>query len=355
MKLPSVIKISGLTKYYPETRRKWGLFTCTSSRNRPAVDNISLEIEQGQFFGLLGQNGAGKTTLIKMLSTLITPTSGKAEVNGYPLRKEAAIKRSIGIVSGDERSFFWRLTGRQNLEFFAALYGIKSGRTTSRVEYLLELIGLTDAGDEIFRSYSTGMKQQLSIARALINEPPVLFLDEPTKGLDPLALKRVHEFFKVQLNKKKGITILMTTHRLDEAEKLCDRIAIMHQGRILTEGTIADLRRAPGFGDRYQITAIDVRRNIAGRIERSLGGFETVFLDEDSGMIKFEIAGDGENLGKAVDLIRADGGVLIDIRHVAVSLESIYESIIYPRRQPATESPEIGEATEGDPHQVKDA
>ena len=328
MNFPCAIRISGLTKCYPTSRRRWGLFSSSSLQDRPAVENISLEVEQGEFFGLLGQNGAGKTTLIKMLSTLIIPTSGKAKVNGYDLENEVAIKKSIGIVSGDERSFFWRLTGRQNLEFFAALHNIKPKCIRPRVEYLLELIGLKEFGNEIFRSYSTGMKQRLSIARALLHEPRILFLDEPTKGLDPFALKTIHNLFKLQLSQQMKVTIFMTTHRLDEAEKLCDRIAIMHQGRIRTEGTIADLRVMLGLTDRYQFTATEVGSDIIGHIEQFPAESKIISFDPNKNIIKFEIADDGKTLGTIVDLIRNNGGVMKDIRHIAVSLESIYGAII---------------------------
>lgn len=332
-----IIRTKGLTKHYPATRRKWGIFPSFSPVARPAVDNLDLEIERGRFFGLLGQNGAGKTTLIRMLSTLVLPTSGSASINGHDLKDAGAVKRSIGVVSGDERSFFWRLTGRQNLLFFAALQDMKPRQASRRVEYLLELIGLKGFADDVFRSYSTGMKQQLSIARALIHKPPVLFLDEPTRGLDPLALKTIHDLFKVWLNQEENTTILMTTHRLDEAEKLCDRLAIMHRGRMLAEGTVAELCRIPGLEDKYSITAADITRETASRIEAAAGRPEGFFFDSASGTIRFEIPGKGAELGKVFDIVRADGGTIIDIRRVGVSLEFIYENIVRSHREQAGE------------------
>jgi ABC-2 type transport system ATP-binding protein len=178
------------------------------------------------------------------------------------------------------------------------------------------------------------MKQQLSIARALLHEPCILFLDEPTKGLDPMALKTVHNLLKVQLGQQKKITIFMTTHRLDEAEKLCDRVAIMHQGKILADGAITNLREELGLTGRYQITAVDVNRDISTGIERYFRGAKTILFDNDNNMIKFEINHNGKNLETAIDLIRSNGGTIMDIRHMPVSLESIYEAIIYSRKQP---------------------
>lgn len=335
-----IIEARGLTKYYPVTRRKWGIFPSFSTPARPAVDKLDLKIERGQFFGLLGQNGAGKTTLIRMLSTLVLPTSGSASVNGYDLKEARAVKRSIGVVSGDERSFFWRLTGRQNLLFFAALQDMRPRQAARRVDHLLEMIGLKAPADEVFRSYSTGMKQQLSIARALLHSPPVLFLDEPTKGLDPLALRVVHDLFREHLNRGENITILITTHRLDEAEKLCDRLAIMHRGRILAEGSVADLCKAPGLEDRYRITAVDVTRETASSIRKMIRGPEGFFFDDTSGTIRFEVPGDGGELGRFVDIIRGSGGVTTDIRRVGISLESVYEATVHSPGEPATNDEE---------------
>jgi ABC-2 type transport system ATP-binding protein len=149
-----------------------------------AVQDADIAVEQGELFGLLGPNGAGKTTLIKLLSTLIVPTAGTAKVNGHDLREQPKIKASIGLVTGDERSFYWRLTGRQNLEFFAGLNGFSADKAARRIDEVLEMIDLTDRAEERFQTYSTGMKQRLSLARGLLHDPPILFMDEPTKSLD---------------------------------------------------------------------------------------------------------------------------------------------------------------------------
>ncbi len=340
MKPFSIITTKGLTKYYPVTRRKWGIFPSFSTPARPAVDSLDLEIERGEFFGLLGQNGAGKTTLIRMLSTLILPTSGSARINGHDLKNLKGVKRSIGVVSGDERSFFWRLTGRQNLLFFAALEDLRPHEATRRVEDLLDLIGLTESADDVFRSYSTGMKQRLSIARALLHKPPILFLDEPTKGLDPLAMKNVHDLFRVRLNREENITIFMTTHRLDEAEKLCDRLAIMHRGRVLAEGTVAELCKVQNPGDKYRITAAGITREIVSRIEEAAGGPEGFLFDDLNGTIRFEVPGKGSDLGRAVDIVRNGGGTVIDIRLAGTSLESVYEAIVGSHQGPVDENEE---------------
>ena len=207
----------------------------------PAVDGVTLTVGSGEMFGLLGPNGAGKTTLIKMLCTLVIPTSGAAYINGFDLTQESAIKASIGLVTSDERSFYWRLSGRQNLEFFAHLHNIPDEEIKGRVQGALDTVGLGQIADNRFLTYATGMRQRLSIARALLNRPRLLFLDEPTKGLDPLATQRLHRLIREQLVDEQGITVFLTTHDLTEAEGLCDRLAIMNQGHIVACGTLDEL------------------------------------------------------------------------------------------------------------------
>jgi ABC-type multidrug transport system ATPase subunit/ABC-type multidrug transport system permease subunit len=207
----------------------------------PAVNSVTLNVRSGELFGLLGLNGAGKTTLIKILCTLVLPTSGSAQINGFDLTQESAIKASIGLVTSDERSFYWRLSGRQNLEFFARLHNIPDEDIKGRVQGVLDTVGLGSIADDRFLTYATGMRQRLSIARALLNRPRLLFLDEPTKGLDPLATQRLHSLIREQLVDDQGITVFLTTHDLTEAANLCDRLAIMNRGCIIACGTLDEL------------------------------------------------------------------------------------------------------------------
>jgi len=183
------IHTEALTKQFPAHQGWRGLLSPTTLA-APAVDRVSLQIAEGELFGLVGPNGAGKTTLIKLLATLIVPTSGAAFVHGHPLGHTRAIKASLGLVTSDERSFYWRLTGRQNLAFFAALHGLPAREIPARVTATLALMDLDGQADTRFQTYSTGMRQRLSIARALLHQPRLLFLDEPTKGLDPSATLR---------------------------------------------------------------------------------------------------------------------------------------------------------------------
>lgn len=211
--------------------------------NNLAINNVNLQIKKGETFGLIGPNGAGKTTLIKILCCLILPSQGTAQVAGYNiLRDERLVKDSIGLVSGEERSFYWRLTGRQNLSFFASLYNISSRQAKAKIESLLAFLEI-EAPDKQFQEYSTGMKQRLAIARSLLNEPKVLFMDEPTKSLDMGCAQKLRVFIRDKLVRQQKITVFFTTHNLEEAEYLCDRVALMANGQIRACGTMEETKK----------------------------------------------------------------------------------------------------------------
>ena len=207
-----------------------------------AVDDISFDVQPGELFGLLGPNGAGKTTTVKMLTTLLIPTSGTAHVLGYDVVKQAdAIRPRIGFIFGGERGLYWRLSGVDNLRYFASLYHVDPAVTNKRIPYLLELVGLSDRGQEKIEGYSRGMKQRLHVARTLLHDPEVLFLDEPTIGLDPVGARELRQVIRnLQAENK---TILLTTHYMFEADALCQRIAVIDQGRIIALDTPEALKR----------------------------------------------------------------------------------------------------------------
>ena len=216
-----------------------------------AVDHINLEIRKGELFGLLGRNGAGKTTLVKVLCTLLPPDEGAASVNGFDVvKQQMKVKQSIGtIFSVGERGFFWRLTGYDNLEFYAAINNVPRGGRKERIMEVLELVGMTEKAFEVFQKYSGGMKRKLALARALLPDPPVLLLDEPTTGLDVISSRSIREFIRNDLSKKSGKTVLYTTHYIEEAAQICDRIAIMHKGRIIALDTPEALRNKTKKGE----------------------------------------------------------------------------------------------------------
>lgn len=212
-----------------------------STREIVAVDDVSFEIREGELFGLLGPNGAGKTTTTKMLTTLLIPTSGSASVKGFDVVTDAEdVRRRIGFIFGGERGLYWRLSGIDNLRYFASLYALDPDLTRKRIDYLLDMVGLKGRGDEKVQGYSRGMKQRLHVARTLLHDPDILFLDEPTLGLDPVGAR---EFRQVILNlQSERKTILLTTHYMFEADALCDRIAIINHGRIIALDTPAGLK-----------------------------------------------------------------------------------------------------------------
>lgn len=207
-----------------------------------AVDKVNLTVREGELFGLIGPNGAGKTTLVKMLATLLWPTSGRALIKGLDTKQsEDMVKSNIGFVSGEERSFYWRLTGRQNLSFFASLGNLFGQERERRIQEVLERLDLAEAADNMVYSYSSGMKQKLSIARGLLINPAVLFLDEPTKSIDPVIAQRIKRFIRDDLVDGEGKTVVLTSHRLEEIEQLCDRFAILDHGKITFCGTVDEL------------------------------------------------------------------------------------------------------------------
>jgi ABC-2 type transport system ATP-binding protein len=213
--------------------------------NLTAADRINIKVEQGEIFGLLGPNGAGKSTIISMLCTILKPTSGNAIVNGYDLnRQPSLVRKSIGIVFQDP-SVDDRLTGRENLEMHADLYGVPKHEMRSRIDRMLELVELTDRGDDFVRNYSSGMRRRLEIARGLVHTPRVLFLDEPTIGLDPQSREHIWSYIR-ELLKIEETTIILTTHYLEEADKLCKRVAIVDHGQIVALDTPESLKEKLG-------------------------------------------------------------------------------------------------------------
>ena len=211
-------------------------------RTVTALDGLDFEVGHGRVFCLLGPNGAGKTTLIKILATLVLPDSGRAFVGGHDVAREPGpAKGAVGYAINDERSFYWRLTGRQNLEFFAELYGLRGRARGRRVDELLRIAGLDEAADLRFNSYSTGMRQMLSFARALLADAVILLVDEPTRSLDPQAADKVRSFLRDELARRQGKTVLWATHDLGEAADWADDIAVISRGRIRLSGPAGSL------------------------------------------------------------------------------------------------------------------
>ena len=234
----NAIEVNHLRRIY---RAQIGVFN-RSIKEVVAVDDISFEVKQGELFGLLGPNGAGKTTTVKMLTTLLIPSAGFANVAGVDVVKRAnEVRKQIGFIFGGERGLYWRLSGDDNLRYFASLYGIDPSVSKKRIPYLMELVGLKGRGNERVGGYSRGMKQRLHVARTLLHDPDILFLDEPTIGLDPVGAREFRNVILDLQSQKK--TILLTTHYMFEADALSDRIAIINKGRVIALDTPSGLKK----------------------------------------------------------------------------------------------------------------
>jgi ABC-2 type transport system ATP-binding protein len=249
-----------------------------TTREIIAVDDISFDIQEGELFGLLGPNGAGKTTTTKMLTTLLIPTGGFARVEGFDVVKQAEqVRKRIGFIFGGERGLYWRLSGIDNLRYFASLYGLDPDFSKKRIAYLLELVGLTGRGEENVGSYSRGMKQRLHVARTLLHNPDILFLDEPTLGLDPVGAR---EFRQVILDlQSENKTILLTTHYMFEADALCDRIAVINHGRVIALDTPGGLKSHVKDLNVVELETFGVPQNILGKL-RALSFVDALSVEE---------------------------------------------------------------------------
>ncbi|MBX3063263.1 MAG: ABC transporter ATP-binding protein [Anaerolineae bacterium] len=243
-----------------------------------AVNDISFDVRPGELFGLLGPNGAGKTTTVKMLTTLLIPTSGTAYINGLDVVEQAELLRSrIGFIFGGERGLYWRLSATDNLRYFASLYNVDPEVAKKRIPQLLEMVGLAGRGNEKIEGYSRGMKQRLHIARTLLHNPDVLFLDEPTIGLDPVGARELRAIVRnLQAEKK---TILLTTHYMFEADELCQRIGVINHGHIVALDTPAALKSVVRD---LAVIELEVSGLDANGIERlkALHGVETVTVED---------------------------------------------------------------------------
>ena len=319
------IEARDLTKRYP-VASGWIELPGSRKLGPCAVDHVNLRVKAGELFGLVGPNGAGKTTLIKMLTTLILPTSGSTRIAGYDIRQEEKVKKAIGLATSDERSFYWRLSGRQNLRFFAGLHNIPSDKANAGIHKVLSQVGLTAVADKRFHTYSTGMRQRLAIARALLTDPRVVFMDEPTKGLDPLAANNLHQLIREHLIDELGITVFLTSHHLTEVEKICDRIAVMNRGKIRACGTMPELRRLLGPVEKYRVAVEALNKNAADSI---VAMDPEVRISVEQGQLQFEFKKDNadERLMNVISAIQKRHGKIKTVACTPVSLEIIFEHL----------------------------
>jgi ABC-2 type transport system ATP-binding protein len=313
---PAAIQVEEITRVFEPRGRKRARVPVV------ALDEVSLTIPEGEVHGLLGPNGAGKTTLVKILSTVLLPTAGRARVLGHDVvRETAAVRPLIGIVFGGERGLYWRLTGRQNLEYWGALYKLPSRLGRERARELLERVGLTDRADQRVEEYSRGMKQRLHLARGLMGDARVLFLDEPTTGMDPIAAREFRNL--IGELRGEGRTILLATHDMVEAELVCDRVTLIDRGKLIATESPRSLGR---MISRFQ--RIDVEGADAGVLAaiRALPGVSSV--TEADGGARIEIDEEGATGAVLRQLVAAG---VTSVRTSLPSLEEVYVQLIGDR------------------------
>jgi ABC-2 type transport system ATP-binding protein len=287
-----------------------------------AVDNISFSVKRGELFGMLGPNGAGKTTTIKMMTTLLTPTSGHVTVLGHDVVTDPMeVRKHIGLVLGGEKGLYYRVTARQNLRYFADLYGVPMGIREERINELLRKVDLSDRADERVEDYSRGMKQRLHLAKGLINDPEVVFLDEPTIGLDPQAARDARNMIKTLI--EEGKTMLLTTHYMFEADELCDRIAVVNKGKVVALDSPKGLKsllkdmsiiEVEGFG----ITPAEIESI------KKLDGVKTVTasMNEDKQVLRVQVCDSSELLTPVAN--KLGSSKVIGVRVKEPTLEDAY-------------------------------
>jgi ABC-2 type transport system ATP-binding protein len=289
-----------------------------------AVDGVTFEISEGEIFGLLGPNGAGKTTTIKMISTLLRPTSGLIHVAGVDVvRSPNLALRHLGTVLTGERSVYWKLTGRENLEYFAALYGIPARAARARIDGLLERFSLTPRANERVERYSTGMRQRICLAKALLAEPQILMLDEPTAGLDPQAARNMREL--ILENKSQGRTVLLTTHYMEEADQLCDRVAIIDHGKIIVLDSPAELK---GLLKDRQVINVELgnwEEPWRGELVASGASGIDVHFDDEARLYRLSVHLNGRlSTGETVSRLIDMGAQLQNLTLSSPSLEDVF-------------------------------
>jgi ABC-type multidrug transport system ATPase subunit len=325
------VRIERLVKRFPVRRTlRDTLLHPLSGQRATVLRDVSLEVRRGEFFGLLGPNGAGKSTLFKILSTVVLPDSGAVQVAGVDVRsRPAAVRKLLGPVVPEERSLFWRISARENLRAYAALQGLRGRALHSRVDDLLELVELADAGEKMVAQFSSGMKQRLLVARALLGRPRILLLDEPTRSLDPISARRLRAFLREEVAERHGCTVLLATHNADEALGLCDRVGVLNRGRLLRVGTPGQLLQEMG-DERYRLC---VPSGDVGRVRALSNSEVTVEAPEAEGderwrTVQLRIAGGPDQAAAFVaELARAGVGVS-RFEPVQLTLAELIERVV---------------------------
>jgi ABC-2 type transport system ATP-binding protein len=298
-------------------------------KERIALADVNLEVPRGEFFGLLGPNGAGKSTLIKILVTLLAPTTGHARVVGFDVASEAAkVRPLINMVSGGESAGYGLLTVRENLWMFGQFYGLDNATTDRRIRYLLEKIGLLDRLNTKGTDLSTGLRQKMNIVRGFLTEPTVIFLDEPTLGLDVNASRDVRDFVRHWMEEKPGRTVLLTTHYMVEAEELCERVAIINEGRLLACDSPASLKRRLRRDAIFHLDVSPLHNGALVAFEQMAGIRKAVHTVQDGhSELELILVGD-EVLADVIGALTSHGAHILNLRKREPTLEDVFVDLV---------------------------
>jgi ABC-2 type transport system ATP-binding protein len=327
-----IVRVAHLSKRFP-ARRSWRetLLHPFKRETRAALSDISCQVSSGEFFGLLGPNGAGKTTFLKILTTLVAPDIGEVSVGGHDVRREgAAVRRLTSPCLATERSLLWRLTASENLQFYAGLLGIPKGEVAARIDEALAAVSLEDTGNKMVGQFSSGMMQRLLIARALLARPRLLLLDEPTRSLDPVAARDFRRFLRDELVERRGCAVILATHNAEEALDLCDRVAVLDRGRLLSSGTASELSRKY-VGSRYRLVTRESQHPaLKAMVERGVVGFDGTASAPQDGWSELVLRlpdGDEAAAGVLAGLVNA-GMTISRFEAVSPSLADLISAVV---------------------------
>ncbi|MBI4361811.1 MAG: ABC transporter ATP-binding protein [Euryarchaeota archaeon] len=321
------LEVEGLSKTY---RKRKGF----KVRETPALENVSLRVRPGEFVGLLGPNGAGKTTLLKILCTLLLPDGGSARLNGFDVLKQSEeVRRSIGWLHGETggRALYWRLTARDNLRFYAYLQDVPPRVARERIDTLLDFFGLRGDADRQVLKFSTGMKVKLMLARALLHNPPVLLMDEPTVGLDVRMARETRDLLR-SLSAELQKTILFTSHNLTEVEKLCPRVAILHRGRLIADDTTPNLAARLKTREIVEVKAMDAWRPAEVHRLQRLPSVKSVEADGEN-TLALEV---DEAPQAILELAQALGTMGVRVQHIAQREPRLEDVFLHLTGEPTT-------------------
>ena len=326
------VRIDGITKRFVVRRGMVDTLRRPFHREwQTALRGVTFDVRRGEFFGLLGPNGAGKTTLFKTLATLVLPDEGSATVEGHDVvREPAAVRRVLTPVVADERSLYWRLDARENLRLYATLYGLSRDEGERRVREVLHAVSLEDTGTKMVAKFSSGMRQRLLIARALLAKPRMLLLDEPTRSLDPVSARQFREFLRAEIIGRQGCTVLLATHNAEEALELCDRVGVLDKGRLLAVGTAEALAAEVGH-EWYRVwTSGEARaaweamtRQGLVRLTREPGPAEDGWL-----RVEAEIPGGPASTARVVETLAREGVAVARLERISLSLADLIDRVV---------------------------